>query len=364
MTQMQLDIYEMILGNIKNGTFKIGSLLPTEQNLSIKYSVSRPTISKVYDTLQREGYIRKRRGYGSQVIRSTSESTLTIGLLLPGGGESEIFNIINDQILKLSKKNNFDCLWEGATANNAMVRKFHLENDCNAYIEKKVDGILFSPLERVPDAEAINTKVFRKITEAHIPIILIDRSFFKTPDAKGYDIVWLDNFSAGCEMGQHHIDQGCEMIYYFYRPGSANSVHLRLAGVREKVLKNNLKFSNENILCGDPEDIDFVKKIKIIKGKTGIICANDSTAAVLLTTLEDLGTRVTKDCLISGFDNMKYAGYLKYPLTSYEQPCEEIANISVELILRRINNKNDIPLKVSLDGKIIKRESTNFYTPV
>lgn len=360
MTKTQSVIYDSIKEEIVGGTFKIGSLLPPEQELAEKYAVSRPTISKVYNRLQSEGYIIKKRGFGSQVVDSSHNANHTFGLLLPGAGESEIFNIINDQILKLSKKYKFDCLWEGATASNAEIRRFHIENYCENYIEKKVDGILFSPLERVPDSDEINLRILNKITKADIPLILIDRSVAGATSG-GYDIVWLDNFNAGATMAQHLIDQGCSIIHFFYRPGSANSVDNRISGIRDIVLKNNLKFDTQNIYCGDPSDINFVKTIQIVPGKTGIICANDSTAAVLLSSIDAIGIKVTSDCLICGYDNMKYSEYLKYALTSFIQPCEEIANISIELLLRRIKKNNrQFPIKVNLDGKIIIRESTTF----
>ncbi len=360
MRRKQLYIFESLKDDIVDGVYKNGSLLPSEETLAKQYSVSRPTIAKVYNQLQDKGYINKKRGYGSQVIYNNARLTYTIGLLLPGSGESEIFTIINDQILKLSRKNEINCLWEGATASNAEIRKSQIEYDCDNYILKKVDAILFSPLERLPDADEINLRICNKISNANIPLVLIDRGLKIQPEAGVYDMIWLDNFFAGTAMAQHLLEKGCETIHFFYRPNSANSVDLRLSGIRDKVLKNHLKFTEENIYCGDPADIDLVKTIRIARGKTGIICANDSTAAVLLSSLEKINVKITSDCLICGCDNMKYSQYLKYPLTTYLQPCEEMACISVELAVRRIKNNSCIPVIVSLNGKIIERESTVF----
>lgn len=360
MRKQQFSIFESLKEDIVRGVYKNGTLLPSENTLAKQYSVSRPTIAKVYNRLQSNGYIKKTRGYGSQVIHNNARLTYNIGLLLPGSGESEIFTTINDQLLNLSQKNGLNFLWGGATASNAEIRKSQTEHYCNEYISQKVDAILFSPLERLPDANEINLSIFNKIISANIPLILIDRGLTIQPEAGGYDIIWLDNFFAGATMAQHLIKKGCETIHFFYRPNSANSVDLRLSGIRDAVLKNRLPFTDENIHCGDPADIDFIKTMKMVTGKTGIICANDSTAAVLLSSLEKINVRVTSDCLICGYDNMKYAQYLKYPLTSYLQPCEEMANISIELAVRRIKNNHHIPMMVNLNGKIIERKSTIF----
>lgn len=355
-----MNILETLEEGIVNGVYKNGTLLPSEDTLAKQYSVSRPTISKVYNQLQHKGYIKKTRGYGSQVIHNNARLTHTIGLLLPGSGESEIFTTINDQILKLSRKNDFSCLLGGSTASSAEIRRSQIEHDCDEYIAKKVDAILFSPVERLPDSNEINERIFNKIIHANIPLVLIDRGLKIPPEAKGYDVIWLDNFSAGGAMAQLLIKQGCDTIHFFYRPDSANSVDLRLSGVRDLVLKNHLPFTQENIYCGDPSDIEFIKTIKIVPGKTGIICANDSTAAVLLSSLEKINIKTTSDCLICGYDNMKYSQYLKHPLTTYLQPCEEMASISIELAMRRIKNNNHIPMIVNVNGKIIERESTIF----
>lgn len=360
MRRKQLSIFETLKEGIVSGVYKNGTLLPSEDTLAKQYEVSRPTIAKVYNQLQTNGYIKKTRGYGSQVIHNNSRLTYTIGLLLPGSGESEIFTTINDQILKLSRKNHLSCLWEGATASNAEIRRAQIEHYCDNYISQKVDAILFSPLERLPDADEINLRIFNKIINADIPLVLIDRGVKFQPETGGYDIIWLDNLSAGSAMAQLLIKKGCEIIHFFYRPNSANSVDIRLSGIRDTVLKQHLKFTEENIFCGDPADIDFIKTMKIVPGKTGIICANDSTATVLLSSLEKINVTTTSDCLICGYDNMKYSQYLKYPLTSYLQPCEEMASISVELAIRRIKNHHHIPMIVNVNGKIIERESTIF----
>ena len=87
-------IYNTLKDQILKEAFAPGSMLPTEQTLAQKYSVSRPTIAKVYNQLQEEGFIKKTKGLGTVVIYQCKNTTYTFGLLLPGAGESEIFSII------------------------------------------------------------------------------------------------------------------------------------------------------------------------------------------------------------------------------------------------------------------------------
>lgn len=87
--------------------------------------------------MQDEGYIKKKKGLGTIVIHKHTNTINIFGLLLPGAGESEIFSIINDQLLKQSETGKFNCLWEGATASSAHIRRTLIETCCENYIKKK-----------------------------------------------------------------------------------------------------------------------------------------------------------------------------------------------------------------------------------
>lgn len=354
-----LSIYTFLKQQILDKSILSGYMLPPENELALRYSVSRPTITKVYNKLQDEGLVRKRKGYGTEVIYLNDVKKPLFGLLLPGAGESEIFALINDKLLAMSGEGKFDCLWEGATASNAKIRSDFLDACVNDYIRKGVDGILFSPLERVDNADIINREICRKIDEAGIPVVLIDRDIVDFPSRSTFDLVCIDNFNAGYVMGEHLVRQGCENVCFFYREHSAYSVRQRISGVRAAVQEHGLVFGDANIFCGDPGNPDLVKTIPIT-GRTGVVCANDSTAALLMSSFDELGKTIGKDLLICGYDDMKYAKHLKCPLTSYWQPCESIAVTGVELLQRRMKNRKAVIVTATLTGKLIPRESTTF----
>ena len=351
------NIYKTIKNEIENNLYAAGSILPTESQVAARFDVSRPTITKVYNLLQEEGYVRKKKGYGTEVISLRSKKTPLFGLLLPGAGESEIFAIINDKLIEMSGNGDFSCLCEGASASNAKIRSDFLVSCTNEYIKREVDGIIFSPLERIGKADEINRQICEKIEKAGIPIVLVDRDICNFPDRSKYDLVSIDNYSAGFLMGQHLIDQGSKKIYFFHRPFSAYSVQQRISGVNAAL--RNASLEPAEILCGEPNDIEFIKSISVIE-KSGVVCANDSTAALLMSSLDELGYTIGKDVIICGYDNMKYGKHLKYPLTSYWQPCEAIARVSVELLLRRISNPDATTVSATVGGGIIQRESSLF----
>ena len=345
---------------IRNEELSFGDMLPTERELAKKMKVSRPTIAKVYNTLQSEGLIRKKAGAGTMVIFNKNIKQYLFGLLLPGSGESEIFGIINDRFLEMENERNFTFLWDGAVANDASMRQSFILRNCQSYIEKKVDGILFSPLERTQNMNRINEKI-SKLFDAHkIPMILIDRDIYSFPNRSKHDLVSLDNFHAGYVMTNCLIKEGCERIHFFYRKNSAYSVNMRYAGCRSACFDAGISCDDIYDSCGEPSDSDLVSKLSVNHKKTGILCGNDSTAAVLMSTFSKVSIKVSKDVLIAGFDDMKYARHLQVPLTTYRQPLLEIARISIEMMLSRLSNPNMPTRSISLIGKVIERDSTKF----
>lgn len=80
-------LYETLREQIKNGVFKEGDLLPSENDLCSQYKVTRPTVRHALDALVNEGFIIKHKGKGSIVhgmpngigILSISGTTSALG---------------------------------------------------------------------------------------------------------------------------------------------------------------------------------------------------------------------------------------------------------------------------------------------
>ncbi len=72
-------VYTEIKQKIKNGSYKVGSLLPTESELEKLFGVSRTTVRKAISLLSAEGYLNVRQGKGTTVLDiSTTQNLNTI----------------------------------------------------------------------------------------------------------------------------------------------------------------------------------------------------------------------------------------------------------------------------------------------
>lgn len=70
-------LYEILRGNITQGIWQPGDMLPPESELIDQYQVSRITVRQALDALVNDGLIHRQRGRGTFVSHPTIEQTLT-----------------------------------------------------------------------------------------------------------------------------------------------------------------------------------------------------------------------------------------------------------------------------------------------
>lgn len=78
------DLAKSILGELAEGRYPVGSRLPAERELSLKYGVSRPTVREAIIALEVQGLVEVKIGSGAYVRRLPGKSDI------PGFGISAI----------------------------------------------------------------------------------------------------------------------------------------------------------------------------------------------------------------------------------------------------------------------------------
>ena len=66
-------------------------------------------------------------------------------------------------------------------------------------------------------------------------------------------------------LAEHLIKLGCRHIGFIARPHSAPSVDIRIAGVREALLRHKIEMRPDWVAWGDPSDSKFVRKLTAAK---------------------------------------------------------------------------------------------------
>ncbi|MEW6127883.1 MAG: GntR family transcriptional regulator [Acidobacteriota bacterium] len=349
-------IYQELHNAIVGGRYEIGHRLPSEAQLVEQFSTSRPTVARALRELQYQGLIERRAGSGSYVRKITSVRTDLFGLLIPGLGETEIFEPICREMSRFSEESRHALLW-GDTTSESLAIEEQAKQLCQLQIARKVSGVFFAPLEFSPNKNQVNQQITNDLQKAHIPVVLLDRCIYEHPRRSPFDLVGIDNCRAGFVITEHLLKLGCKRIGFLAREGSAPTVDARIAGYHIALLQHGVTPRKNMVWWGDPADENFVKGIINKHDLEAFVCANDDTAAHLMHTLDKLGARIPQDYRIVGFDDVKYAKLLKVPLTTIHQPCKRIGEVAVKTMVDRIEYPNLPTRDVLLDFHLVVRES-------
>lgn len=138
-------ILDVLKQGIHTGDYAPGTRLPTEFELTRRFSVSRPTAAKALNELERLGLVQRIPGSGSYVKRSPhgvpSLRGKTLGLLIPGLGTTEIFEPICGSLAACAESSGCTLVWgschDGTSAEQLALR----------YVQQHVDGVFFAPVE-------------------------------------------------------------------------------------------------------------------------------------------------------------------------------------------------------------------------
>lgn len=242
---------------------------------------------------------------------------------------------------------------------DAAMRSEHIEQLANRYIEQHINGVFFTPLELTSEKDPVNQNIVRLFDQAGIPVVLMDRDIVSFPARSQYDLVGVDNFRLAFILTRHLLEQGCKTVKFVARPYSAPTVQLRIFGYLQALQEANVPSSPKDIFIEDNYDLDFTRRLFENTYQPGVLCANDTTASRLMHALTDQGYKIPDDIKVAGVDDIKYANYLRVPLTTYKQPCKDIAKVAVDLMLSRIQEPRQKARTIYLDGELIVRKSTS-----
>ena len=91
--------------------------------------------------------------------------------------------------------------------------------------------------------------------------------------------------------------------------------------------------------------------------ETAILCAADMLAIGVMQAAFEAGIRIPKDISLMGFDNISFSALPQIDLTTVNQPFQQMAIASVDMLLDRIKNPRLKHAKLILPPSLIVRKS-------
>jgi DNA-binding LacI/PurR family transcriptional regulator len=214
---------------------------------------------------------------------------------------------------------------------------------------ERVGGLIIAPTNVNED--------FTELRQLSIPVILLDRR----TDKFETDAVTIDNVGGAFLAVKHLVDVGYERIGTI-----GGSLHLttgreRYEGYRKALDVAGLKIDEKLVKIGDFKTDSghrlACELINLPRPPQAIFVANNLMTLGTLRALRENNVRVPQDVALVGFDDMPWSSELCPPLTAISQPTYELGQETVNLLLRRLANP-DAPIRtVTLQPRLIVRES-------
>ena len=205
-------------------------------------------------------------------------------------------------------------------------------------------------------------EMFRRVEEAGIPYILIDRSF----TGLAAHFVGVNDEEVGALATRHLAEVGCKRIAHIGGSGLSPMVG-RMEGYKRALAKLGLEDNAELIYNverveerGDATGYKATSKLlKLSPPPDGIFCYNDAIAYGAIAAVLEAGLRVPEDVAIVGCGNLLYNKFLKVPLSSIDQQTAAIGQKAGKLALQLIEAGEPIaPQRILLEPKLVVRQST------
>jgi LacI family transcriptional regulator len=218
--------------------------------------------------------------------------------------------------------------------------------------DRQVDGIVFLiPLQLEMD-------FIRNICQ-HVPFIAIDVDL-----GPRLPIVIVDQ-DRGARLAIEHVTSlGHRKIAFICGPSQWRAAKLRTQGwmkalKRAKLLPGPMLEGDWSAKSGYLAAIEFIRRHR---GRfTALVTANDHMALGALSAFHETGIKVPDEISVIGYDGMPESEFYQPPLTTIYQDFAALGEVSVDFLLRMINQPDTAPQRFILKPVLIARRSTQHY---
>ncbi len=220
-------------------------------------------------------------------------------------------------------------------------------------VNRGVDVLLVASCQRSEEAEFFTRK--------GLPILLIDRNIPKL----GTDFVGTDDVLVGELATRHLIGLGRKKLAHIGGQGTSPSID-RLKGFRNALSVAGIKLPRSYVVTrerfeetGDSAGYRAMQELLAQKQRPdAVFCYNDLSAIGAMHAAIQAGLSIPGDIAFAGCGNLRYAEYLKVPLTSVDQSIERMGEAAARRALALSIKPDDLPQTAFVEPKLIVRQST------
>lgn len=334
-------LMEELKEEIISGRIQPGEKLPSENQFTVQYSLSRHTVRKALSLLEQEGYIEACHGKGtfcSEKMRHMKKSrniavvtTYISDYIFPRLIQG-IDNVLSEQGYSIILKN---------TGNSRQKEAKCLEE----LLQKDIDGLIIEPSKS--QLSCRHPGLYENLEKYQIPYIFIQGIYTEMKDKPH---ILMDDARGGYLVTKYLLEQGHRRITGFFKADDIQGIQ-RHKGYVRALQEAGIPYDPDLVVWFHTEDrrskpsMMVKEMVKTGSLPHGIVCYNDQIAVQVIEALEDCGLQVPKDISVTGYDNSLYA-QRGTGITTIAHPQEQLGEMAAELILEKINGVSEEDSKV------------------
>lgn len=286
-----------------------GTLLPTEEQLTRLYDVSRQTVRKSLSILEENGLIEKKQGCGSVVTMKNPAADSGKVAVIATYIDDYIFPVQLGGAVEVLAKKHFSAVLS-ATGNRICTERKILED----IIREPVAGILVEGTKTAfPNP---NIDLYKKISDMKIPIVFFN-SCYKELD--GALCISADNRRGGYDLTSYLLAKGHKSIAAVFKADDIQG-HQRYSGYISAMFDHNIYISDSKTIWYTTETKERIFEgsdlLSFIGDATAVVCYNDEIAFNLIKYLTACGKSVPRDIAVVSFDNSSLSEISPVKITS------------------------------------------------
>ena len=346
-------LMEQLRSDIMSGAIRPGEKLPSENELSQKYSLSRHTVRKALGILEQDGYVEAFHGRGTYcsenmrhiknskniAVVTTYISDYIFPRLIQG-----MDNVLSESGYSIILKN---------TANSRQKEARCLEE----LLKKDIDGLIIEPSKSEMICKHRN--LYQNLDKFEIPYVFIQGCFEQMKDKPQ---VLIDDCKGGYMITKYLIDLGHKHIAGVFKADDTQGQN-RHKGYVRALQEAGMPYDPDMVVWFYTEDrkihpYEGIQNIAKNKELDAVVCYNDQNAMGVIRALEALDLKIPEDVSITGYDNFYMANQSDFRLTSIMHPQEKLGEMAAELLIDLIvNGENAQKQKIMIEPELVEGTS-------
>ena len=308
--------------------------------------ISKDTQDKIISFAKKHNYVPNQLARG--LSRGKSE---TIGLIIPNISDTFYSKIAGFVELK-AKDLGYSVLFSSSNEDNKKEAEL-----IRAMLNRQVEGLIIASTQN-------NLKEINALQDDGFPFVLIDRHY---PEIETNAVV-VDNFNGLKIATEHLIGLGRSKIGFITLEPKLEAIHQRFLGYKSALFDAEIDFNKD--LVKELSPLNYEDEIsnavgdllKFPNSVDSIVFVTHYLTSVGLRELKRRQVKVPQEVAIVSFDELTAFDLVDPPITSVIQPVRDIANLSVEMLVNRIEDKDNTMLqKTVLDSKLVIRKSCGTF---